>query len=203
MYNKRISKGLSVLAAGLLASGMVAAEAPEACVACHNDNGVSKDPAVPTLAGNAAFFIENQLYLFQAGDRPCVDDYFAGKADVDLANHCAALEGMSEEQFAEIGAHYEGLSYAAFTQDVDAGLAAKGEALHMDGCERCHTEAGSVMEDEAGILAGQPKAYMIAQLKHYRAGERPPSEMNEAAEGLSDEDIQALAEFYAREGSRF
>lgn len=199
------SSGMTLLAAAMMAaSGALSAGVPEVCAACHNDNGVSTDPAVPTLAGNAAFFTENQLFMFAEGTRPCVAEYFAGKADVSAADHCVAVADLSEDQISAIGAAYEGMDYVAFEQDFDAELAAAGEAIHNAACEKCHSDAGSVMEDEAGILAGQPKAYIIAQMKHYRADERPPAEMQKPAHDLSDEDITALAEFYAREGkSRF
>jgi cytochrome c553 len=195
------NSGMTLLAAAMITvSGAVSAGVPEVCAACHNDNGVSSDAAVPTLAGNAAFFIENQLFMFAEGTRACAADYFTGKADVSLEDHCVAVADLSEDQIAEIGAAYEGMDYVAFEQDFDADLAAAGESIHNAACEKCHSDAGSVMEDESGILAGQPKAYIVAQLKHYRADERPPTEMQKPAHDLSDDDINALAEFYAREG---
>jgi len=57
MKNRRKIIALFALAGAMLTgSGMVAGEVPDVCAACHNDNGVTTDPAVPTLAGNAAFF---------------------------------------------------------------------------------------------------------------------------------------------------
>ena len=93
------------------------------------------------------------------------------------------------------------MEFAAYQQDVDAAMASKGEEIHGASCDRCHSEAGSEPFDEAGLLAGQSKAYLIANMKHYRDGERwQPESMQSAMEGLSDDDIAALAEFYAREG---
>lgn len=197
--------GMSLLGAAMMAaSAGLYAGLPDSCATCHNDNGVSTDAAVPTLAGNAAFFIENQLFVFAEGARPCAADYFAAKTEVAAENHCALVAEFPEDKISNIGAAYEGMEHLSFEQDFDADLAAAGEAIHNSACEKCHSDAGSVMEDESGILAGQPKPYLIAQLKHYRADERPPTEMQKPAHGLSDADITALAEFYAREGkSRF
>lgn len=197
--------GMTLLAAAMMAaSAGLSAGVPDGCATCHNDNGVSTDEAVPTLAGNAAFFIENQLFMFAEGTRPCAADYFAANTEVAAENHCALVAEFSEDKITEIGAAYEGMEYVSFEQDFDADSATAGEAIHNASCEKCHSDAGSVMEDESGILAGQPKTYLIAQLKHYRADERPPAEMQKPAHGLSDADITALAEFYAREGkSRF
>lgn len=196
--------GMTLLAAAMMAaSGAVFAGVPDGCASCHNDNGVSTDEHVPTIAGNAAFFIENQLFMFAEGTRPCVADYFSAKGSA-AADHCAAVADLSEDEISAIGAAYEAMPHAAFEQEFDADMAAAGEAIHNASCEKCHSDAGSVMEDEAGILAGQPQAYIIAQMKHYRADERPPEEMQKPARDLSDEDIAALAAFYAREGgSRF
>lgn len=203
MNHSRKIKGLTAVAAALLAASGMAAAAPEVCVACHNDNGVTTDPMVPTLAGNAAFFTENQLFMFADEMRPCAAEFFAGREGFEGTDHCAAVADLSEDDIVEIGAHYEELPYVPFEQEVDAALAATGKALHDDGCARCHSDGGSVMEDEAGILAGQPKPYMIEQMKFYREGERQPQEMIDAMEGHSDEDIVALAEYYASEASRF
>jgi len=196
---------LTLLAAAMLAaSGALYAEVPEVCAVCHHDNGISTDAAVPIVAGNAVFFTENQLFMFAEGTRSCAEDYFASHDDVAAKDHCAVAAELSEEQITAIAEAFEGMEHVAFEQDCDADLAATGEGIHKTACEKCHSDAGSVKDDEAGILAGQPKAYIIAQLKHYRADERPPAEMQKPAHGLSDDDITALAEFYAREGkSRF
>jgi len=201
MNHHRKLTGLTALgAAMLMASFLASAGVPEVCASCHNDDGVTTDPAVPTLAGNAAFFLEGQLILFKDELRPCAADYFSSREGVDIADHCAALTDLTEDDFADIAAHYEELPYKAFEQEFDAALAAAGETIHMDDCDTCHTEAGSEKWDEAGILAGQPIEYMIDQLKHYKEGTRDLAEMQEAAAELSEDDMQALAHFYAREG---
>jgi len=144
------------------------------------------------------------LILFKDEARPCAADYFAAKEGVEAADHCAALAALTEEDFADIAAVYEEMPYAAFEQEFDADLADAGEAIHLDQCDTCHTEAGSEKWDEAGILAGQPIQYNIDQLKHYKDGTRALTEMQEAAAELSEEDMKALAHYYAREGlSRF
>lgn len=195
--------GLFVLAG----SGLALAGTPEVasdCVACHNKNGVSDDPAVPTLAGNAAFFIENQLAMFAQEARPCEAEYFESNEDVEAEDHCAVVAGLSEDQYVELGEFFEALSFVPAEQEFDPVLADQGESIHDKSCDRCHAEAGSLAFDEAGILAGQWKDYLMEQFRHYKAGKRwQPEKMQPEMEKLDDSDMAALADFYAREGKRF
>lgn len=203
----RFSALIALGSAMLLGTGLAAAGAPDSvgdCVACHHENGVSDDPAVPTIAGNAAFFLENQLAMFAQEARPCAADYFASKDDVSAENHCAIVSDLSEDDYPEIGEYYEGLDFVPAEQDFDAELASQGESIHNKSCDRCHTEAGSLAFDEAGILAGQWKQYLTTQIEFYKAGERwQPEKMVPTIEELSDADVEALVDFYAREASRF
>ncbi len=41
----------------------------EVCFACHGPAGNSKDPAVPSLAGQPKQFITTQLVMFREGNR--------------------------------------------------------------------------------------------------------------------------------------
>lgn len=53
-------------------------------------------------------------------------------------------------------------------------------------------------EDEASILAGQPKGYLLTSLQEFKAGKRSNDEkMNKAIIAMSDADLKALAEYYA------
>ncbi|MDT8450949.1 MAG: c-type cytochrome [Wenzhouxiangellaceae bacterium] len=191
----------------LLGAGMAAAQVPDSasdCVACHNENGVSDDPAVPIIAGNAAFFIENQLAMFAQEARPCEADYFASKDDVSAESHCTIVADLSEDDYADIAAYFEELPFVPADQEFDADLASQGESIHTKSCDRCHTEAGSLAFDEAGILAGQWKEYLTEQIGYYKTGKRwQPEKMAPEIEELSDADVEALVNFYAREGSRF
>jgi len=193
---------LSIAAGLVLATGMgtAVAEMPaaaEACVACHSDNGASTDATVPNIGGVGSFFLENQFALFGEEARPCGAEAFA---DVDAENHCTAVQALSEDDAMALAEYYGEQEYVPFEQEVDPTMADMGESIHADSCDRCHTEAGSEPFDDAGILAGQPKAYMIAQFKHYKAGDRwQPESMAETMD-LTEDQMKQLAEYYAAEG---
>jgi len=205
MNNARTYSASLALSLALFAvPGIAFAEAPaaaEACVACHNDDGISDDPHVPTIAGASAYFLENQLAIFNAEARPCAAEYFSGKEEVSAENHCAALAELSEDDVVTLAEYYAEQPFKPADQEVDEDLASQGESIHAKSCDRCHSDAGSLALDDAGILAGQWKPYLIEQFKHYKAGERwQPDKMAPEMEKLSEQDMKALANFYAREG---
>ncbi len=183
-----------------LAFNFAVAQAPDAiesCTGCHNENGVTDDPEVPTIAGVGSFFLENQLILYSEGERPCAAEDFA---DHEADDHCAIFSDMSEDDKIAIAEYYGDLPYESFQQEVDAALAEQGEAIHNESCDRCHSDAGAEPFDDAGILAGQPIPYLVEQSKVYKAGERwQPEKMAETMD-LSEEEMKALAHYYAAEG---
>lgn len=64
-------------------------------------------------------------------------------------------------------------------------------------CAACHGEKGVSTNPLHPHLAGQHSQYLEKQLRAFRAGERKEPMMNAMAKTLSDEDITALANFYA------
>jgi len=64
-------------------------------------------------------------------------------------------------------------------------------------CAACHGANGLSVMPDAPNLAGQPRAYLVEQLKAFRGGRRPSETMGLMAKNLSDADIQALADWYS------
>ena len=64
-------------------------------------------------------------------------------------------------------------------------------------CASCHGPLGISVQPDAPNLAGQVRAYLVAQLKAFRGGTRKHEVMSLMARTLTDEDIDALAEWYA------
>lgn len=180
-------------------------EAGQVCADCHHENGISDDPEIPTIAGASSFFLENQLAVFSEEARPCEADIFEKKSqeqELPAADHCALAKSISDEDKTAIADYFAGQPFAAAEQEFDAGLADKGASIHAANCERCHTENGSLALDDAGILAGQWKPYLMEQLEHFKAGKRwQPEKMQPEIDKLSEDDMKALVEFYARSGS--
>ncbi len=70
-------------------------------------------------------------------------------------------------------------------------------------CIACHGADGNSMMGEWPKLAGQHAGYLAKQLREFRSGERANAIMRGMAAGLSDEDINDLAAFYASQPLQF
>ena len=76
--------------------------------------------------------------------------------------------------------------------DADSDLMAKTL------CAGCHGPNGISTNPLWPNLAGQHAAYTALQLKAYRDGTRSDPNMNALVSDLSDDEIDALAEYYAK-----
>ncbi len=79
----------------------------------------------------------------------------------------------------------------AMAGDIQAGKAKAAT------CMACHGANGISQIPDYPNLAGQKQAYLAAQLKAFRDGQRKNMIMGPMAQGLSDEDIANLAAYYA------
>lgn len=194
---RSVLPGISSALLLLLIANPAWSEVPEAgsdCVACHNDDGISTDSQIPTISGASEFFLHNQLDIFAAEARPCEAHAFEDEPDVSAENHCAIAEELSDDERAELAGYFSALSFSAAEQGVDEALASRGASIHAADCESCHTESGSFQLDDAGILAGQWKPYLMEQFEHYKAGKRwQPEKMQPVMERLEEADMRALA----------
>ena len=77
-----------------------------------------------------------------------------------------------------------------------AGNAAAGKAKSQT-CAACHGADGNSASADFPKLAGQHEEYLYKQLKQFKSGERPNAIMVGQVAGLSDQDMQDLAAFYA------
>ena len=90
-----------------------------------------------------------------------------------------------------------GLAGSAYAQ-ADAGK----EALYVKSlaatCANCHGTNGRAVEGSSVVsIAGLDKAYMIAQMKAFKAGTRPATIMHQLSKGYSDAQIELLATYFA------
>ncbi|HBH37164.1 MAG TPA: cytochrome C [Curvibacter sp.] len=65
-------------------------------------------------------------------------------------------------------------------------------------CANCHGTDGRTAPGSAvPSLAGMPKEYMIQQMKAFQNGTRPATVMHQLAKGLTDEQIESTAAYFA------
>jgi cytochrome c553 len=165
------------------------------CAACHGETGQSVDPAqFPNMAGQSASAIYKQLNDYKTGAR------------VHAAMQAVAAE-LDVSQMADVAAHFASLQQAQWSATWVRSAPAFADALARTGdsarglpaCESCHSpRAGGPIETP--VLFAQTRDYLAAQLRAYRSGERRNDlygRMRAVAARLSDEEIAALAQYYA------
>ncbi|QQA41912.1 c-type cytochrome [Pelagovum pacificum] len=152
------------------------------CAGCHID----VDSHVPRLDILSADYIAAELQAYHAGDRE---------------------SGIMEQAATDVPqtAHLDLAEYFAQTPiERPAGEgSAEGETLATRGsndvpaCTACHGP-GQTEAQRFPSLSGQDEAYLATQLRLWRDGGRTGSEkMTIAAEELTDEEIDALAAWFA------
>ncbi|WP_405232707.1 c-type cytochrome [Lentisalinibacter salinarum] len=163
------------------------------CAACHGADGVSVNPEWPNLAGQNARYVYEQLLAFQNGDRENV-----------LMSSQAM--GLSDQDMKDLGVYFEAQDLPPHAV-ANPDLVAMGERLYRGGdqeagisaCIACHGPRG--LGNPAAAypkLRGQHATYTASTLKDYRSGERKSGMnkvMNNIAERLDDEQIEALASY--------
>jgi cytochrome c553 len=167
------------------ATGDVAAGGEKAarCAACHGAEGVSGNPAWPSLAGQQPVYLANALKAYRTG----------AWRDAVMTERA---KGLSEADANEFAAYYARLSCrtAGSTRPAPEVAAGKEKASV---CASCHGAGGISRNPAWPHLAGQQEDYLVSALKAYQAGTRKGAMMAGLVKDLSDTDIRQLAAYYA------
>jgi cytochrome c553 len=169
------------------------------CSRCHGVLGIGRpEEQTPRLAGQPRFYLHKQLDDFAAGTR------FSEK----MTPVARALTPAQREAVASYYASLDAIPYPQAPYGdprlVEEGgvLSAIGDlARDIRACEICHADAGVGIAPSFPYLAGQYAYYTENQLLLWKAGIRqndPLEVMAEIAERLDDEEIRALALYFAR-----
>lgn len=182
-HNPHSPKLFVAAAAPAPQSGNAAAGKAASCAGCHGGNGVSTNPAWPSLAGQHGAYLVEALKAYKTGAR-------------ENAMMAATAKGLSGADMQNLAGYYAALKMktagaAASEQDLAAGKA------RVSACTACHGANGVSDNPAWPSLAGQQKDYMVAALKAYKAGTRKNEVMAGIAKGLSDADMEALAAYYS------
>lgn len=72
-------------------------------------------------------------------------------------------------------------------------------AMLSNACGGCHGTHGASAGPSMPSLAGQSKVFFIDAMKKFKSGERPATVMGRLAKGYTDEQIVAMADFFAKQ----
>lgn len=89
-------------------------------------------------------------------------------------------------------------SIALSAWQVQASPVSGSGAVLAANCANCHGTNGRAA-GAMPALAGQPKAYLVEQMRAYKEGRRSGTIMHQLAKGYSDEQIEAVATFLSQQ----
>lgn len=140
----------------------------------------------PSLAGQPAWFTHWALFKFRDGRRkdPVMAPFATSLSDADMS---------------DLSAYYAAQAPRPRAQAVDTAKAAAGRELTSGHhCTSCH-KPDLTGQNQVPRLAGQDLEYLLKMLRAYRAQTAGDLEglMTQAAQPLSDADIEHLAHFLA------
>jgi len=147
------------------------------CGSCHGAHGISHDPMVPSLAGQEPNYLVAAIKAYRSGER-VHDQMVTDKSDDEIEN-IAAYYSVQKPQA------------AVSPQSTVQELAAK--------CDRCHGPTVGKRTLVVPTLKGQNRDYLIRVMKEYRDADRGSSMMHKMSAGYSDEMIEAIADYYAKQ----
>lgn len=154
------------------------------CAGCHGDQGVSSNPATPSLAGQDAGYLVAALQAYKNGAR--ADETMktlAGPLDDTTMKNIAAYYAAQEPQALNVRP-------PSTTQEW------------TQKCDRCHGLNGNSTDPRIPALAAQRVEYLQTALREFQTGARSSSEMHAMSDVLSADDIKNLATYYAHQKAR-
>ncbi|MCL6268788.1 cytochrome c [Sansalvadorimonas sp. 2012CJ34-2] len=180
---------LTVLASHFLLTPALSAPDTQVCEQCHGKNGVSHNPDAPTLAGLPAINIEDALYAFANGLRP-----ESQSPDNQDAGH-----KLSQDSAVLLASYFAKQKFIPTQQTFNPSKVSLGKRIFDLKCESCHTDAGSMADDETSLLAGQHTPYLRKQINHFISGARKNSSgtRKDTLDGLKEKHINALLDYLA------
>ena len=183
---------------GIFASDIVSLV--KMCEGCHGKDGNSTQPDVPIIAGFSYEGFLNTMDVFRVNERIALAFQRPGEQETVMNDIARTL---SDEDVLILADYFSKRPFRAAEQAADEALASRGEILHKQKCERCHSQNGTEPVEDAAILAGQWTPYLRRQFKNILSGKRIiPRSMLRRVRNLPAEDIEALLNFYAMEGSK-
>jgi cytochrome c553 len=162
----------------------VTKESVARCIRCHGEDGVGTSPVSPSIAGQDWTYMVRSLRAYKDGSR---DDPVMGPP----------ARKLEDADMISLSAHYASLA------PKPTGLARPLSPTEWaDKCDRCHGLNGNSARLDVPALAAQKQDYLEQALRAYKAGTRKNPEMLAMSDVLTEDDIKALAAYYAYQKAR-
>ncbi len=154
------------------------------CNGCHaisNYKNVYPTYSVPKLHGQRPQYLVAALKAYKSGER----------SHGTMHSQAASL---NEQDMADVAAYLAGASVLSVSKsDVAADKRPKASEV----CLACHGTNGVGITADYPTIAGQHRDYIVRALTDYKKGGRKNAIMAGMAANLTQDDIEALATYYA------
>ena len=158
----------------------------KACAKCHSEDGNSRIPGTPSLAGQQPHYLVVAIREYLNRERKAAPMH-------------ALLPGLTRLDLESLALYFASQTPAE-RPAPSAGSPAAGEPLSAV-CGGCHGARGVSTDSATPSLAGQDARYLVEAIKAYRTTRKRES-MRLYVTGLSDREIQNIAAFYSVQKSR-
>lgn len=146
-----------------------------ACGECHGARGVSREPLVPSLAGQEPYYLAEAIRAYRDHDR----------------DHEVMMTDRTDADIEDIAAFYS-------VQSAKAAVDRASEVEELAAkCDRCHASTTGTLTLAVPSLVGQNQQYLVRAMKAYRDDSRGSSTMHKMSASYSDEMIERLAAYYS------
>lgn len=157
------------------------------CAGCHGTYGASNGDTMPSIGGLNKAYLHRVMTEFANDSRPST---IMGRI----------ARGYSDLELQAVAAYLAGQPWVNSRARTQPSLVAKGRSIAQSGCDSCHGGGGTANRGDLPRLAGQWPEYLLNQLREYHRpdGATPqPMAMREMVQALGDDNLQALAHYYA------
>ena len=174
------------------ANGQALAEENK-CAKCHGDEGISDDPDDINIAGMSSSYIFKQLKDYKDKNRDDRDMY-------------KKVRDMSDKEMADLAAWYASLDQPMpnpnrmLTPEVRELITRGDPKRLLKACASCHGRDGRGGQFDHPMLTGQNKTYLVDSMIAFKDEDRTNdiySRMRDISRELTEDEIEALAEYYA------
>ena len=163
-------------------SGITFAAKSDSCAHCHGTDGNSTAGIYPSLAGQTREYLYRQIKAFKAGQRknPMMS---------------TAVAVLSDQDMQDLAEYFSGQTLMRSAAKTDPKTIEQGKKIATEAqCVSCHQPNFKGL-NEFPRVSRQKYAYVAKQLRDFRDGTRLSDVMGPSAQNLTDEQIEALAQY--------
>jgi len=182
MKLKLLACAAALILPSVLFTATADAAKSDSCAHCHGTDGNSTSGTYPSLAGQTREYIYRQIKAFKEGQRknPMMS---------------TAVVVLSDQDMQDLAEYFSGQTLLRSTAKTEPTIIEQGRKIASEAqCVACHQPNFKGL-NEFPRVSRQKYPYIVKQLKDFREGTRVSDVMGPTAKNLTDEQIEALAQY--------